>query len=225
MSHQKQTAADKKKLLALAPEEATRVRVIDEFGKEKYRKLDEVASNDTIKVKKDGDPVWMVSKPGRKATPRDYPIASEAIAEAIRRKDQLLKEDQILIATTEQPESSTVLHEVMIALADEAASLKFEREEAELRGDSTSQLSARRARILKDVGETWLKRKTQLSQDSFNPDSPEFEAVFGLISETFKSSMLEAGCRGEMVETVFAKFASKLDDEWKSEARNRVKGA
>lgn len=221
----KQTAAQKKELLALAPEDATRVRVIDEFGKEKYRKLDEVATTDCIKVKKDGVPVWMTGTPGRKANPREYPIANEAIAEAIRRKDHLLENDQILIATTDQPESSAVLHQVMIALADEAASLKFEREEAERRGDSTSQLSARRARILKDVGETWLKRKTQLSQDSFNPDSAEFEAVFGLISETFKTSMVEAGMRPEMIETVFAKFASKLNDEWKAEARNRVKGA
>ena len=221
----KQTQAEKKALLATAPEDASRVRVIDDFGKEKYRKLDEVAGTDTIKTNKDGDPVWMMGSPGRKANPRDYPIASEAIAQAIRRKDDLLKNDQILIATTDQPESSEVLHQVMIALADEAASMKFEREEAERRGDSTSQLSARRARILKDVGDTWLKRKTQLSQASFNPDSPEFEVVFGLISETFQSSMLEAGCRPEMVETVFAKFAAKLTDEWKAEARNRVKGA
>ena len=189
-----QTTAEKKELLALAPADATRVRVIDEFGKEKYRKLDEVAKTDTIKVKKDGVPVFMTGTPGRKSLPRDYPIASDAIAEAIRRKDHLLQNDQILIATTDQPESSEVLHQVMIALADEAASLKFEREEAERRGDSTSQLSARRARILKDVGETWLKRKTQLSQESFNPDSPEFEVVFGLISETFKSATLDAGC-------------------------------
>ena len=221
----RQTEAEKKALLATAPEEATRVRVIDEFGKEKYRKLDEVAKTDTIKTNKGGEPVWMTGKPGRKAAPRQYPIASEAIAEAIRRKDELLSRDEILIATRDQPESSAVLHEVMVALADEAASLKFEREEAERRGDATSQLSARRARILKDVGETWLKRKTQLSQESFNPDSPEFEVIFGLISETFKKAMLDAGCRPEMVETVFAKFAAMLTDEWKSEARNRVKGA
>jgi len=220
-----QTQAEKKALLAAAPEDATRVRVIDGSGKEKYRKLDEVGKTDHIKTKKCGSAVFMTGKPGRKSLPRDAPIASDLVADAIRRKDVALSEDEILTATRESPESSAVLHQVMVALADEAASLKFERSEAERKGEGTSNVSMRRARILQAVGETWLKRKTQLSHSSFNVESPEFEAIFKLISETFKTAMLDSGCRPEMVEAVFATFAAKLDGDWKAEARNRVKGA
>ena len=220
-----QTKAEKKKLLANAPEDATRVRVIDESGKERYRKLGEVATTDIIKTKKDGGAVFMKGTPGRKTLPRDAPIANELVADAIRRKDVALESDEILVATKEAPESPSVLHQVMVALADEAASLKFERSEAERKGEDTSNLSMRRARILQAVGETWLKRKTQLSQASFNVESPEFEAVFGLITQTFKDSMLESGCRPEMVESVFSSFAKSLDEDWKAEARNLVKGA
>jgi hypothetical protein len=218
-----QTKAGKASILAKAPADSTRVRVLDEFGKEKYRALDAVLDTDTIDVKKDGTPVVMKGKPGRKGNPRNAPVANQAVADAIRRKDEILDEDQVLNAAKEAPESSEVLHQVMIQLAEEAASLKFERAEAERKGDGTSNISQRRARILQAVGDTWLKRKAQLTTQGLNLDGPEFQAVFSLISETFKDSMLEAGARPEMVETVFAKFAGKLTDEWQVEAKHRMK--
>jgi len=45
------------------------------------------------------------------------------------------------------------------------------------------------------------------------------------MSSSCASSILKFNARPEMVETVIAKFASKLDDEWKSEAKKRVKEA
>jgi hypothetical protein len=220
-----QSKADKVAILKMAPEGSTRIRVFDEFGKEKYRALDGVLDTDTIDVKKDGSPVVMKGKPGRKGNPRNAPVANQAVADSIRRKDEILDDDPVLQAAKEAPESSEVLHQVMIQLAEEAASLKFERAEAERRGDSTSNISQRRARILQAVGDTWLKRKAQLVSQGLNLDGPEFSAVFTLVSETFKESMLESGARPEMVETVFAKFAGKLSDEWKSEAKRRMKEA
>jgi hypothetical protein len=220
-----QSKAEKAAILKMAPEGSTRIRVSDEFGKEKYRHLDGVLDTDTVLTKRDGSPVVMKGTPGRKGNPRNAPVASEAVADSIRRKDEVLDDDAVLQAAKEAPESSSVLHQVMIQLAEEAASLKFERAEAERRGDSTSNISQRRARILQAVGDTWLKRKAQLVSQGLNLDGPEFSAVFTLVSETFKESMLESGARPEMVETVFAKFASKLSDEWKLEAKRRMKEA
>ena len=36
--------------------------------------------------------------------------------------------------------------------------------------------------------------------------------------------MVDAGVREELIDSVFAKFRNALDDEWKNEARNRMKG-
>lgn len=221
----KQTKEERYRLLRMCPDDAMRVKVIDEFGKEKYRNLQDVIDTDVILTDKKGTPITMKGKPGRKYAPRSAPIANEAVANSIRRKDAARDCDAILLATHSAPESPEVLRNVMSELAEEAASLKFEREEAERKGDATSHLSIRRARILQAVGDTWLKRKSQLAHQALDVDGPEFGAVFELLIETFKTSMLECGSRPEMVETVISKFASKLDEDWKAEASKRVKEA
>ena len=221
----KQTKAERRRLIGLCPQDATRIKVRDDYGKERYRGLDEVRDTDFVLVDKAGDPIFMKGKPGRKFSPREAPIANEAVANSIRRKDSTRDDDVILKVTKTNPESPDVLRGVMSELAEEAASLKFEREEAERNGQDTSNLSTKRARVLQAVGDTWLKRKAQLSQDAMDLDSPEFAAIFGHLVETFKSAMLECNSRPEMVETVIAKFASKLDDDWKTEAKKRVREA
>lgn len=221
----KQTREEKKALLLLCPEDALRVKVHDEFGKERYREIDSIRDTDVILTDKSGTPITMKGKPGRKFSPREAPIANEAVANSIRRKDASRENDVILNVTKANPESPDVLRGVMSELAEEAASLRFEREEAERNGNDTSNLSVRRARVLQAVGDTWLKRKAQLSTDSMDLDSPEFEAVFAFMIETFKKAMLDCNSRPEMIETIIAKFASMLDEEWKSEAKKRVREA
>ena len=54
-------------------------------------------------------------------------------------------------------------------------------------------------------------------------DSAAFKKLFAFIMETFRGSLVDAGMRPEMVETVFAKLAQRLEDEWEDEARNRMK--
>tara|TARA_X000000950_G_scaffold114497_1_gene143976 strand:- start:4395 stop:5069 length:675 start_codon:yes stop_codon:yes gene_type:complete len=221
----KQTRDEKKALIAACPEDAVRIKVKDEYDKERYREIDSLRDTDIIVVDKSGLPITMKGKPGRRFSPREAPIANEAVANSIRRKDASRDNDIILAVTKENPESPDVLRGVMSELAEEAASLRFEREEAERNGQDTSNLSVRRARVLQAVGDTWLKRKAQLSSDSMDLDSPEFEAVFGFMIETFKKAMLDCNSRPEMIETIIAKFASMLDEEWKSEAKKRVREA
>jgi len=221
----KQTRDEKKALIALCPEDALRIKVVDEFGKDRYREIEDVRDTDTIATDRAGQPITMKGKPGRKYSPREAPIANTAVANAIRRKDATRENDVILSVTKDNPESPDVLRGVMSELAEEAASLRFEREEAERNGQDTSTLSVRRARVLQAVGDTWLKRKSQLSAEAMDLDSPEFAAVFGFMIETFKKAMLECNSRPEMIETIIAKFASMLDEEWKSEAKKRVREA
>ena len=221
----KQTREERNRLIDMCPPEAQRIKVKDEYGKERWRELGEVRDTDFVVTNKQGFPIIMKGAPGRKFSPREAPIANEAVARTIRRKDATRENDIVLQVTKTNPESPDVLRSVMSELAEEAASLRFEREEAERNGEDTSSLSTKRARVLQAVGDTWLKRKAQISQDAMDLDGPEFEAVFAFLVETFRDSMLECNARPEMVETVVAKFASKLDAEWKSEAKKRVREA
>ena len=210
-------------ILSRLPPGTARIQVVDEAGKTGWRAPSEVSIRDTIVLNNDGNPIIMSGNPGRKRKIEILP-ASDVIAEIVRRKKAAVKEDPLVDSVRKKPETSKVLDRVMEGLAEEAASLSFEREEAERKGQETSNISIRRVNALKAVGDTWLKRKEQLTANSVDMDSPAFGVVFKLIMETLRSSMEQAGLRPEQVETVFARFSKRVDDTWKAEARARMKG-
>ena len=209
-------------LLELVPESATRVSVTDKSGRVKWRPLDGVEPFDTINLKH-GIPITMKGEPGRKAAVPD--AINEVVAEEYRQKARDLTNDPIVKTAKTDPESSDLLHHVVVSLAEEAASLGHERRNAEMEGRETSQLSIRRVNALKAVAETWLKRKDQTVNREIDLSSPQFKAVFSLTLEAFREAMVDASLRPEMVEMVFAKLTAKLQEGWEQEARNRMKAA
>lgn len=217
-----QFQARRAKLLAMIPEGATRVQVRDAKGKIRYREPDDLADADDIQVNKRGKPIVMQAPPGRTPTPKLKP-ATPTVAALLEKKQKALETDAILSQAKEDPDSPDVLYGVMLGLGEEAASIKFERKEAEREGKETSQLSGRRINALKAVGDTWLKRREQIVTRGLDLDSPAWKATMGLMLETFQEAMNTSGVRPEMAETVFAKLSEMLNDEWEAEARNRVK--
>jgi len=209
-------------LLALVPEGATRVSVTDRAGKTKWRLLDAVEPFDTIMLK-NGVPLTMKATPGRPAAVPD--AANDFVAAQVRQKNHDLATDPIVKTAKTDPESSDLLHHVVVSLAEEAASLGVERRNAELEGKETSQLSIRRVNALKAVAETWLKRKDQTANREIDLSSPQFKAVFALTLEAFREAMVGSSLRPELIEMVFAKLTAKLQDGWEQEARNRMKAA
>lgn len=209
-------------ILTKVPAGAKFVYVLTDTGQRKYKRLNELADADEIQTKKDGTPIVMMVEPGRPKIVELAP-ANPMVAELIKRKNEAMDDDPILRAAREQPENSVVLQEVVVALGVEAASIRFEREEAERKGEDTSSLSVRRIGALKAIADTWLKRKDQLSTKGVDLESPAFKTVMQFTMETFKEAMLSCGSRPEMVEVVFAKLAEMMDEDWEVEVRSRVK--
>jgi len=210
-------------LLALVPKGATRVQVIDEFGNLKYKDFLELSDTDVIQANKRGEPVVMMTKPGRRQIPELKP-ATPIVAEMLRQKEKSLEDDPILVCIKQDPESADVLNLALQALAEEAASIGFERKEAERRGEDTSNYSVRRVNTLKTVADAWFKRKEQISAREIDLKSPMFQALFGWIMETFGDAMRHCGIRGEMSETVFSKIAKEMESgQWEAEARRRMR--
>jgi len=220
----KQKQAD---LLAKVPPSATRVQVITAKGDKKYRSLDPndknaLALTDTIQTNKMGDPIVMKGKPGRKSTPTVGPV-NPTVAELLKRRQTAMDDDPILTQIAASPDSANVLNEVIRGLGEESASLKFERQEAAREGKDTSGLSSKRVQALRAVGDTWLKRMDQLVAKSIDLDGPSFAIVFELMMDTLREAMNSANLRDEQIKTVFAKFSSMIDDDWKNEAKLRMK--
>lgn len=210
-------------LLSRLPEGTTRVKVETELGKIQYKEVDDLSDTDKIITKDDGTPVVMKSSPGRKKNVVVAPV-NATVKEIIKRKEAYVKDDPLYKITQDDPESPDVLKHVMVSISEEAASIGFERMEAERQGKDTATLSQRRIQAFRAVGDAWLKRKEQVSARGIDLDSPAFEAVFGYTMETFREAMQAANARPEMIQTVFAKFSQKIaDEEWKTEAKARMK--
>lgn len=211
------------KLLKTLPPEAARVQVRDNIGKTRYKKPEEVLDTDQILLDQNGCVIFMAGAPGRKKKPDLRPV-SPKIEERLRAKKEYLDDDELYDIIRKNPESGVVLDCVMGGLAEEAASLGFERQEAERQGESTSQISMRRINALKSVGESWIKRKEQIISAGVDLESKAFEKLFLYIAETFKESVEDVmHARPEMVETLFAHFSKKTKgDSWVKEATKRM---
>lgn len=209
-------------LLAKVPSGATRVQVKSAKGKVRYRPLDRIQDDDVIQVTKKGEPIVMLEKPGRTPNAKLDPV-TPTVAALLDKKREALRADPILKQATENPDSPDVLYGVLLGLGEEAASIKFEREEAEREGHDTVQISGRRITALKAVGDTWLKRREQVVSRGIDLDSPAFRSVMKFILETVQEAMHASGVQPEMTEVVFAKLSDMLNEEWEAEARNRVK--
>jgi hypothetical protein len=209
----------------VVPPEAKRIKVLDIKGKLKLRKIEDLQQGDTPSLNDAGLPVFIEGQHGR--PPKDVsailPPSSPLIGDLLRVKEGHLRNDPILQAAEESPESAEVLNQVVLAIGEEAASLRFERMQAERMGEDTSQLSMRRVAALKAIGDTWIKRKEQIQSRLIDLESPAFQALFQLISETFVRAMQAAGVRQELSEAVVAQFVKLLDDSWKAEAKSRMK--
>ncbi len=210
-------------LLAKVPDGAKRIQVKTEMGHLKYKDIADLADSDEIQTKKDGTPVVMMQKPGRKKDISLDPATPE-VAEKMRRKNEVIEADAILEVAKDNPESPDVLQQVVLALGEEAASIGFERQEAERQGQESSLISNRRIQALKSLADIWLKRKEQIASRGVDMESPAFKVLFEFIMNTFKEAMNSSGLPNEMIETVFAKLASNLNDEgWEAEAKQRMK--
>jgi len=222
MSKRPKSKEEQERLLALLPPGSKRILVVTEKGDQIYRDVAAVSETDVIQVNKDGIPIVMKAAPGRPQNVELAPV-NRVVAEIVRRKNDSILKDPVLQAVKTSPEDAAVLHQVVLALGEEAASLGFERLEAERDGKETSNISIRRVNTLKALADTWLKRKDQIVSRGIDLNSPVFKALLQYLLETFQEALVETGERPEMVEAVFARLGKLMSEGWEAEAKNRMK--
>jgi hypothetical protein len=220
----RQSKDDREYILANLPDGVRRVQVIESSGKQVYKRPDDVdTALDQIMLASDGTPICMRGKPGRKPKAQLNPVTPQ-IAEVEQAREEHLLQDPLRKAARTDAEGDAVLNSIVAAMADEAAAIEFERNEAARHGQDTTNHSSKRARVLKGMADTWLKRKQQIDGGVIDLDSPAFSVLFAMILETFKGAMLDTGTRAEHIETIFVKLVTELgEDSWREEAKARMK--
>jgi len=213
---------DTKAVLAGISPEVQRVNVLRLGGKQKWIDPSDILDTDLVILKPDGrTPKTMLTAPGRPANPK--PLTQQT-SQARTAKAHALGRDKLLGLAKKDPENPSVLDLVVLGLAEESASLKWERTQAEGRNEDTSTFSVRRGRLLATIGDQWLKRRDVSSSHMVDMESPAFKALFSYIIDTFRESMKDAGMRGEMIDRVVAKFGNKMGPEWEKAARDVMAG-
>jgi hypothetical protein len=192
-------------------------------GKQHYKRPEEInVEIDEVVLSSDGSPVVMRGQPGRKPKSRLKPVSPLA-AEIDEARNSHIEDSHLRKEADKDSEGEELFNQIIAAMAEEAAALEFEREEAARHGVDTSVLSVKRSRVLKGMADSILKRKS-LTGGIIDLDAPAFKALFTLLLESFKESMDGAGCRSEQVESVFASLIRTLsDDSWRQEAKSRMK--
>lgn len=212
-----------KELVAKIPADAKCVQVLDsKTGKLKYKPVADIHDLDIIQVNKVGIPITMRKLPGR---PQNVVVepATRMAAEIMRLKADTISADPILRVARANPEDPDVLHQIVLALGDEAASIGFERHQAEMNGEKTSELSVRRIAALKGLADTWLKRKDQITTRGIDMNSPAYRTLMKEVLKAFQEALASAGARPELVETVFTKLGRIMNDGWEAETKARIK--
>jgi hypothetical protein len=214
-------------LIAVVPQDAKRLLVEDQMGKQKWRNVetgfDSLEDGDKI-VHDEGVPRIMLHSPGRRKKLEKPAPVSKTAGQVAAAKSQHLKSDKLLASVRENFEQDSTFQQGALALAEEISSLKFEREEEERKGQPTSQVSMRRIGATKALLDTWIKRKDQLSAKTIDLDSNAFHCLFAFLIETFRDSMLAGGIPDDQIEAIFADLSkSVLDETWRLEATNRMK--
>ena len=217
-----QSQSDKDRLLRNLPDGTLRVQVVDDHGKIKYKRPDDVGHVDQIMLNAKGEPIVMKGAPGRKAKIDLKPI-NDSVGEVMEARGEHLATSELLTSARKDPEGDAILDHTIRAMAEEAAALEFERGEAERHGNDTSGISVKRTRVLKAMADTWLKRREKLQSGIVDLESQSMKILMGFILETFRASLQDAGTRPEHTETIFAKLSKRLEEGWNEEAKARMK--
>lgn len=219
----KQTESDKKHIIENLPEGTKRVKVLTPSGKEQYKRPDDVdLVYDEIPLTTSGAPIVMRGKPGRK-TKTVRKAVSPQIEQTCEAREDHVAGSGLTNSVKGDPSSDRVIESILMELAHDAAVLDFETEEAARMGGDVSGLLTKKARLLKGMSDIWLRKKSLDDGGLVDLESTTFEALFALILETFKDVLLDAGVHDEHIETIFTKLVGSFDDNWKEEAKTRMR--
>ena len=206
----------------------TRVHVVTAGGAKEWHSPDKLPEGCQVLLKDGGIPITMKQAPGRpkKTEEEKDTIFGELIAEKKKRRKQFLKADQLLRKAKNEPDSSDFMDLIMQELAKESASLGFEIEEHQNEGKEVSQISGRRVRVLEKLGDAWLRRQERLkSVGIIDLDTPAIAELLVAYTETLVDVMTALKFEEESMQVLINKFSVRINEEWKSGARKRMKKA
>jgi len=126
-------------------------------------------------------------------------------------KDEVIKRDALLRGMLNDDGVFDLLDVVLAEMAEEGASLKYERIKKEFNDESTDRISLRRANILKMISDSLIQKRNLALNDLVNLRSPQWQIVFKQLMDRVQQTFLDLEYSSEQVELFFQKLQGNLE--------------
>jgi len=126
-------------------------------------------------------------------------------------KKTVLKEDLLIKGILNGEGVFDLLDICLAELAEESASLKYERIKKELKDEDTDRISLRRANILKMVSDSLVQKRNLALNDFINLRSPQWQVVFNQLMSRIKQTFIDLRYSTEELELFFQKLQNNLE--------------
>jgi len=154
-------------------------------------------------------------------TPKSATAEAQYQALRVERRNNFIDDDPLVKVVNHGGDAFAVLREIKREIAREAASLHFDRLEAESgRAKDPTTISARRIEALRRIADIELKIR-ELDQHSINLSSEKMQRVFALWVEVIKEVAQEV-MTPEVMELFFNRFATAMEG-WEERAQDALR--
>lgn len=156
----------------------------------------------------------------------ELPVENKEAEDKLKVKEKILEQDPLTNILRKNPNSLDVLDVLMVEIAQESASLQFERHEAERKGRDTTNLSHKKVSSLKALSEVFFKKREASLDQAFDFKSKRF----GRLMEWFfikvvKKAAVSSSMAPEQINILFDNIAKTFeDDSWENDAMEYIKG-
>jgi len=126
-------------------------------------------------------------------------------------KDEIIKKDALLTGMLNDDGVFELLDTVLAEMAEEGASLKYERIKKEFKDEPTDRISLRRANILKMISDSLIQKRNLALNDLVNLRSPQWQVVFKQLMARIQQTFVDLSYSTEQVELFFQKLQGNLE--------------
>jgi hypothetical protein len=125
--------------------------------------------------------------------------------------------DDLVRAARNGANATEVIRLTLVRVAQNSASLEFQRIELQKRGEDTSQLVSRSTNVLKEVAALQAQLR-ELGQQTLDPRSPGFQKVFQLWAGQLQQVVKEV-MSPEQADMFYTKFMAMMEN-WEDQAES-----
>lgn len=144
--------------------------------------------------------------------PSSLPIEVQATQQIkIPDKKDIIRDDPLIKGILNEDGVFDLLDVVLAELAEESASLKYERIKKELKDEPTDRLSLRRSNILKMISDALVQKRNLALNDFINLRSPQWQIVFDQLMKRVRKTLMDLQYSSEELELFFQKLQFNLE--------------